>query len=218
MTGTGKSGTENFAERLRSAIAVGLPGSLVQWEMAPTNRTISDLPEIPGSECRTTAVLIILFPYSDSIHTVFMQRPDYTGFHGGQISFPGGKQEKQDENLTGTALREASEETGINFNESEVLGSLTPLYIPVSNTMVTAVPCWLDNIPAFKPDPREVDFLIIADLKKLAEPDAIRTKQMIIRDSSYDIKYFNYDGHVIWGATAMMLNELLAIIKREQLL
>lgn len=204
----------NFPGKLKEEIKKGLPGSQVQWMMASSNRMLEDFPLIPGTDARMAAVLILLWPENDSVHTVFMKRPDYTGYHGGQISFPGGKQEPSDENIIWTAFREAREETGIDTREIEVLGMLTPMFIPVSKMLVTGVVGWNKTKPSFSPDSEEVEFLIEADIVKFLESSIVRTKPMEIRGKVYEVRYFDYEGHVIWGATSMMLNELLEILRR----
>lgn len=207
----------DFSENLKAAIKKGLPGTETQWVMASSDRMLRDFPKVPGPDARVAAVLILLYPEKSSIHTLFMQRPDYVGFHGGQISFPGGKKEPSDENIIRTAFREAEEETGIDSALIDTLGMLTPLFIPVSNIIVTAVAGYLDKKPVFRPDPQEVDFLIEASLESFFDPSIIKTKQMEIRGALYDVKYFSFEGNVIWGATAMMFNELLEIIKRDKI-
>ena len=207
---------EKFAESLNSEIQKGLPGTKVQWQMASSDRMIKNYPGLPGKETRVAAVLILLYPYRGSIYTVFMQRPVYDGIHSGQISFPGGKVEPNDENIIHTALREANEETGVVPEKISVINTLTPLFIPVSNILVTPVVGWTNEKPIFKHQPEEVDFLIEAEIKRFMDPDIIRTKPLSIRGKMIDVKYFDYDGHVIWGATAMILNELLAIINRSE--
>lgn len=184
--------------------------------MATSDRLLKDFPKVPGPGAREAAVLILLWPENGSVHTVFMQRPDYVGFHGGQISFPGGKKEQDDENLIRTAIRETLEETGLSTDSIEIAGMLTPLFIPVSNMIVTAVIGCMKELPSFNPDTQEVDHLIIADLNRFLEQGIIKTKPMELMGESYNIRYFDYEGYVIWGATAMMLNELLEIIRREQ--
>jgi 8-oxo-dGTP pyrophosphatase MutT (NUDIX family) len=206
-----------FPEKLSRAIHRVLPGTDVQWMMASSDRLLKDFPMVPGPGAREAAVLILLWPENGRIKTVFMQRPEYAGFHGGQISFPGGKREPGDDNLFMTAFREAEEETGIDASLVQPLGTLTPLFIPVSNTVVTAVTAWTGRSPEFEYDPAEVSYLIEADLAAFLDPSVVKIKPMEIRGEIYDIRYFDYEGHVIWGATSMMLNELLEIIKRDNI-
>jgi 8-oxo-dGTP pyrophosphatase MutT (NUDIX family) len=204
----------DFTARLKKEILKGLPGTDIQWQMASSDRFVKNFPRIPGKDARIAAVLILLYPDSGSVHTVLMQRPDYNGVHGGQISFPGGKEEPGDENVIQTALREAYEETGLDPAKVNVIGTLTPLFIPVSNMIVTPVIGWVNEKPSFNYKPDEVLFLIDADLKRLLDPSIVKIKPFEIRGEMLEIKYFDYDTNTIWGATAMILNELLIIITR----
>jgi 8-oxo-dGTP pyrophosphatase MutT (NUDIX family) len=151
------------------------------------------------------------------IHTTFIQRPAYDGVHGGQISFPGGKKESSDSDLIFTSLRETSEEIGVDPSEISVIGTLTPLYIPVSNILVTPVVGWTKKQPDFIRQEKEVVFIIEADLKTLRDPSIIKIKPFEIRGEMIEIKYFAIKDHVIWGATSMILNELLTILKKGKL-
>ena len=204
----------NFPTILKAELSKGLPGTDIQWQMASSDRYVKNFPRIPGKDARVAAVLIMLYPEKGSIHTIFMQRPDYDGVHGGQISFPGGKKEPADRDIVQTALREAQEETGIVPEEVNVIGILTPLFIPVSNMVVTPVLGWINKKPLFRFQPEEVEFLIDADLKLLLEPSMVKTKPFEIRGEQLDIKYFDYENNTIWGATAMILHELLVILRR----
>jgi len=204
----------DFCSKLKNEIKKGLPGTDAQWQMASSDRFVKNFPRQPGKDARIAAVLILLYPENGSIHTIFMQRPDYKGVHGGQISFPGGKKESVDENAIQTALREANEETGIDPTIVNIIGTLTPLFIPVSNMLVTPVLGWINEKPAFNHKPEEVLFLINADLKILLDSSIVGIKPFKIRGEMLEIKYFNYEENTIWGATAMMLNELLIIIRR----
>lgn len=203
-----------FRSQLQSEILLGLPGTAVQWQMAPSDRTLKNFPGIPGKDSLSAAVLILLYPLEGSVHTVFIQRHNYIGVHGGQISFPGGKREPVDENITQTAIREAKEETGINPSEVSVIGTLTPLFIPVSNMIVTPVVGWMNSSPSFNFQPEEVAFLIDADLRTLMDQTIVKTRLLEIRGEMVNVKYYDYKGNVIWGATAMILRELLTIIGR----
>jgi len=186
--------------------------------MASSDRMIRNFPRTPGPDARVAAVLILLYPDNGTIHTLFMQRHNYDGVHGGQISFPGGKKEPADKDIIETALREAEEETGVEKSTISVIGTLTPLFIPVSNMIVTPVVGWTGKKPVFVHQPEEVVFLIEAELKRFLDPGIIKIKPFEIRGEMIDIRYFDYDGHVIWGATAMILNELLTIIRKSKIL
>jgi len=202
-----------FFELLKQELQKPLPGIEVQLQMASSDRMIKNFPRSPGNDARIAAVLILLYPYNDSIYTVFMQRHNYEGVHGGQISFPGGKKEPADKDIIETALREANEETGVDPDSISIIGNLTPLFIPVSNMLVAPVVGWTGQKPVYIEQPEEVVFLFDADLKTLLDPGIVKSKPMLIRGKSIDVKYFDYDGNVIWGATAMILHELLTIIR-----
>jgi 8-oxo-dGTP pyrophosphatase MutT (NUDIX family) len=203
-----------FADRLKNEILKGLPGTEVQWQMASSDRMVRKFPRTAGKDARAASVLILLYPYKGSVYTVFMQRPDYNGVHGGQISFPGGKQEPSDENAIQTAIREAQEETGVNPAELNILGTLTPLFIPVSNILVTPAVAWINKKPVFSHQVDEVVFLFDADIKRFYDPEIVKIKPVKIGTETLQVKYYDYEGHMIWGATAMILHELLVILRR----
>jgi 8-oxo-dGTP pyrophosphatase MutT (NUDIX family) len=204
---------KEFAEKLRIEISKGLPGTDVQWAMASSDRMIKGFPRFPREDSKSAAVLILLYPKDGLIHTAFIQRPAYDGVHGGQISFPGGKKEASDPDLIHTALREASEEIGVNPSEINIISILTPLYIPVSNIVVTPVVGWMDKQPVFKKQEEEVVFIIEADIRTLINPSMIKIKPFEIRGEMIDIKYFDYKDNVIWGATAMIVHELFTLLR-----
>ena len=206
-----------FVELLKAEINKGLPGTEVQWQMASSDRMVRNFPREPGPDAKVAAVLILLFPEKGSVHTVLMQRPEYKGVHGGQISFPGGKKEATDKDIIHTAIREAHEETGLIQEEISVIDTLTPLFIPVSNTLVTPVLAWTKSKPEFRHHPGEVVFLFDAEISKFLDHSIIRIKPMEIHGEMINVKYYGYDGKVIWGATAMMLHELLTIIRRGKI-
>ncbi len=209
---------DNFISALNKEILNGLPGTEVQWEMASSDRMIKDFSGKPGPEAKAAAVLILLFPVNGSVHSILMQRPDYNGVHGGQISFPGGKRDATDKDIIHTALREAQEETGVNPREISVINTLTPLFIPVSNMIVTPVVGWSQQKPRFRHHPGEVLFLFEAEIVRLLDRTIVRSTKMDIHSQKINVRYFDYDGKVIWGATAMMLHELLTIIRRGNIM
>lgn len=138
------------------------------------------------------------------------------GPHSGQVSFPGGKQEENDENLQKTALREAKEELGIDIEGVEVIGTMTGLYIPISNFLVYPYLGIMDTKPDFRPDPVEVRQIIEIRLDQLLDGVNIKRKPIMISLIGKEIEtpYFDLEGQTIWGATAMILSELRELLIR----
>lgn len=206
---------ENILRQLAAEAAKGLPGMEVQYRMASSDRQVPGFPRHAGPDARKGAVLILLYPKNSRLHVLFIQRPVYTGVHSGQISFPGGKQDPADADLLHTALREYEEETGAPATEITPSFQLTPLFIPVSNIEVSPYVAYTTRRPVFIPDTREVEFLIEQPLSDFLQENIISTQQVHLRDEKIDMLYFACESHRIWGATAMMLNELLELIRRS---
>jgi 8-oxo-dGTP pyrophosphatase MutT (NUDIX family) len=164
------------------------------------------LPPKPGS------VLILLYEEKGILKFPLIKRPEYLGAHSGQISLPGGKAEEGETTIE-TALREGEEEIGIDRRAVKVLGTLSDFFVIPSNFMVTPVIGYVDNEPAFKADNREVAGILRAELTDLLKPNAIREKEIIAAGKfSMLAPHFELDSEIVWGATAMMLNEFRMIL------
>jgi 8-oxo-dGTP pyrophosphatase MutT (NUDIX family) len=196
-------------ERWRVELLGNLPGEEAQNRMAPSFR--GDF--LHESEPVKAAVLALMYPSGGEIHMVFMKRNEYNGPHSAQVSFPGGVWEKEDLSLQHTAIRETREELGI-FGEIEVLGSLTELHIPVSNFLVTPFVGWMDETPLFKPDPSEVQYLIETPLCHLLTPSNMEMELIMRHDQAIHAPCYKIGKEKIWGATAMMLSEILELASR----
>src|SRR5690606_22908133 len=161
------------------------------------------------------AVLMLLYPIENKLHTLLMLRPIYKGTHSGQISFPGGKMEPEDEDTIATALRETHEETGVEPASVEIIGKLSDVYIPPSRFLVKRYIGFRTKKPHLIPDPREVEALIEAPIEALLEKANIREKSIFISALNAEIqaKYFDIFGHTVWGATAMMISEFNDIVE-----
>ena len=161
-------------------------------------------------KAKDAAVLALFYPSEGKLHLVFIKRNEYDGPHSAQISFPGGIREAGDLSLVDTALREAREELGLE-EKIEVLGALTPLHIPVSNFLVYPFVGWMNSTPAFLPDPSEVQYVVEASLESLLDPLNIDSETLYHHDTNIEAPFYRIGKEKIWGATAMMLSELLQL-------
>lgn len=200
-----------FTSALARRLQQPLPGLAAHRLMASASRL--KLMQSPNERTRRSAVLILFYPYLDLIHLPLILRPSYEGVHGGQVAFPGGRVERTDESLVRTALREAQEEIGIRVNDVTVLGQLTELFIPPSNFMVLPVIGCMARKPDFYPDPHEVEAVFDVSLPELID-DQIRTSRTLdVRGVSVEAPGFVVHDYYVWGATAMMLSELLEVVR-----
>jgi 8-oxo-dGTP pyrophosphatase MutT (NUDIX family) len=202
--------TKTFKSDLREQLGKPLPGEAAQLKMVPTYRHLIPL----NTKDSDAGVMILIYPKEENLYTVFMKRPDYPGAHGGQISFPGGKYDTGDNNLEETALRETEEEFGVDKNTIEVLGKLTPLYIPASRFEVHPYIGYINQQPEFHPDPTEVEYIIETELISILDPGIQKLKPAVYKDFKGVIPYFDIKGHQIWGATAMILSEFIDVVRR----
>lgn len=198
-----------FIQKLKQEISGILPGREAQYLMAPEGR----LPEFPKMPVINGSVLLLLFP-EKSLHLCLIKRSDYIGPHGGQVSFPGGKFETGDSSLIHTALRESSEEVGLEIHKVEILGTLTPLFIPPSSFNVLPVVGYYEREPEFKINPREVNYVFTPELSDFLKPQVIKKKVINVREEKIIAPYYAINGEEVWGATAMILSEFLEIVKR----
>jgi 8-oxo-dGTP pyrophosphatase MutT (NUDIX family) len=163
---------------------------------------------------RPGGVIILLYDYRGVIRFPLIKRPEYPGAHGGQVSLPGGKAEVG-EDAVQTALRECEEEIGVKRDLLTVLGTLSNFYVIPSNYLVTPVIAFADSKPEFHPDRFEVSRIIEARLDDILAEDAIKQKE-ILAAGKYRMMapHFEIENEVVWGATAMMLNEFRMILRQ----
>ena len=146
-------------------------------------------------------------------YVTLTKRPDTLGDHAGQISFPGGRIE-EGETKKSAALRETLEEVGILGDKIELLGQLTKLYIPPSDFDVFPFVGWHKGRPDFIRNRIEVAEIIEVPLSLLAQPSTIQVEEWDFGNGFVrDVHYFLVGEHKVWGATAMMLNELLSRLR-----
>lgn len=211
---------ETVIQAIESELKKPLPGKDIQLRMSSIRRLREMTDQSRIANGIRSSVLILLYPclQENEISIVLIQRPSYEGVHGGQISLPGGRSEERDSDLKETALREAKEEIGIDPGTIFTIGVLTELYIPPSNYLVLPFLGYTLKRPVFKPDPQEVDGIIEIRLKDLLNDTNIKCKDIYVRPGiSVYGPCFEIDGHTIWGATAMILNEFKELLKRSNI-
>jgi len=192
-----------------------LPGESAHLEMFPLRKVTSEALKASVGH-RISAVLALIYVDTSSYQIILIERQDYDGNHSGQIGFPGGKKEMSDASELAAALRETFEEIGIPENKITILGKLTDVYIPVSNFLVHPFVGYLKKIPKYLIDAREVKSVLQFDLKELLnEKNKIVTNVKIGNGNTLkNVPAFIANEKIIWGATALMLNELKIILKR----
>lgn len=200
-------------QEIQVALQAPLPGAAAQYQMAHLVRP--HVPE-PPADARVACVMALLFPRDATWQLTLIQRQarNPNDVHGGQIGFPGGKQEPEDPSLQHTALREVEEEIGVSGSSIEVIGRLSQLYIPISNFLVHPFVGYVETEPKFVLQEEEVAGILHVPFDYLRDP-SIRKRATLTVANQFTLEhvpYFDLQGHVLWGATAMMLNELLQVL------
>lgn len=193
-----------------------LPGREAQYGMAHGARKAWLNNYHVPTHAKRAATLTLLYPENDGFNIVLMKRvTNPKDRHSGQVSFPGGKVEEDDRDLEHTALREAEEELGIPQTTVSILGKMTDVYIPVSNFLVHPFIGFTPNKPSFQLQHSEVQQIVEAPLSVLLNKANRKTTNLTLPNNITlkDVPYFDVNGNVVWGATAMMLNEFTTIIE-----
>lgn len=227
-------------DTLKIRLQEELPGAASHLKMAPAHR-LDEFRAIRDKDFnpRLSAVLVLLYPGDagstmpagqtsfvdapssensspplSTLKIVFIRRGEYVGIHSGQIAFPGGRYEDDDADLCETAMREAEEEIGVSRDSYEIIGQLSDLYVPPSNFLVRAFVAYAPRRPSYIPDPREVQEVIELDFSHFFNSTNIKVKDFPAHNSlnNTSAPYFDVEGVTIWGATAMMLTELVDLI------
>lgn len=193
-----------------------LPGEVAHRDMIPYRVTVSEALRKPITY-RLSAVLLLLYLQDGVAHFILIKRQKYKGKHSGQISFPGGKVEESDANTEETALRETHEEIGVPPKDIQILGRLTQVYIPVSNFLIHPYIGVIDELPELVANPREVHSILHCSISDLLNEDKLILTKLKTDKGVWmkDIPAFDLGDKVVWGATAIILNEFKYILQRR---
>ena len=203
-----------FLSLLSKLKQISLAGEFAHSLLAPPYR-MGQLKSLNVSNVKPKKAAVLLHFSPDlygKVKFVLIQRHVYNGTHSGQISFPGGKPEAQDENLWTTALREAQEEVRLVSNRVKYICSLSNFYVPPSNFLITPFLGYSEKRCVFTPQPEEVDGIIEILLEDLIQKEPVMTKQRTSTSHFIDVPTYVFDRHQVWGATAMILSEFKILL------
>ena len=205
-----------FEKKIVKITKMQLPGESVQFKMAPMER-LAEMKRLAYKKntAKRAGVLVLFYPtLNNKTHLALILRKTYKGVHSAQIGFPGGKFEDGDNSLQETALRETEEEVGVLRKTVSVLKELTEIYIPPSDFFVQPFVGLTTTTPQFILEKEEVEELIEVPLLHFMD-DHIKTIQRLSTSYAKNIEVpaFMLNNHLVWGATAMMLNEVREMLK-----
>lgn len=206
-----------FEQRISKIKDLPLPGEASQYKMAPEGR-FEEFREINLKirNPRKAAVMALFYPtISQNTNLLLILRKTYKGVHSNQVGFPGGKAERYDDGLLSTALRETHEEVGVKPTDVTVIKEISEIFIPPSNFIVQPFIGLYKNPKPFVKQDNEVELILEVPLFDFLDENKIVTKKL---STSYavdiEVPAFKLNGYIVWGATAMMLNEIKELLKQ----
>ena len=199
-------------KQIRAALAGSRPGLRAQALMSSRDRLDPELYRKGSIDCRRAAVLFLLYPYQDELHTLLIVRPDTMPNHPGQVAFPGGSRDET-ESVLETALREGQEEVGLDPAQVEPLGRLTHIYIPPSHFCIQIQVGYTHQRPHWRPNPGEVAELLEIPVAHFFNRNNWQSIDVSIDEQQRTIPYIAIGEHKVWGATAMALVEFVVMVE-----
>ena len=200
-----------LAQKLQIRLINNLPGKDEQWRMRVTSDKSYNF-DNTEEDAIQSAVLILLYEENGVICFTLTERTQTVEHHRGQISLPGGAREA-DEKLSSTAIRETQEEIGIYADDVDLIGALSPLFVPVTGFIINPFVGIINANFEPQPAPEEVETVISVHVNELLNDDNELQEKRNLRGYDMNIPYFLLSGHKVWGATAMILSEFKTVLK-----
>ena len=198
-----------FINRLSKRLGEQLPGNAAHKIMMIKSKRLTFNED---QKKKPAAVLILLYPIDNDWYFFLTKRTNIVEHHKGQISLPGGMIEKN-ESYKNAALRETHEEIGVAIDEINIIGSLTPFYVPVSKFKIFPFVGWAVKKPKTVMHSIEVERIFSPSIKNLMLKKMKKEKKGILTDKSITIPYYDLDGEVVWGATSVILAEFKMVLE-----
>ena len=207
---------DEFLVSLSKIKNIPLPAEASQFKMSPPFRRelISRYKEAM-KDAKRAGVLAMFYPNAtNETHLALILRKTYKGVHSAQIGFPGGKYEEEDKTLKHTAIRETWEEIGVPEHQIKVIKQMTEVYIPPSNFYVQPFIGITQETPKFIKQDDEVEDIVEVSLSHFLDENNVGNKLVATYyTAKIEVPAYELNGHVVWGATAMMLSEIKDILK-----
>lgn len=214
---------QNFIQYLENRLLEELPGFEAQKKMAPIqNNQVFRNFKAPNSY-KSSAVLILLSRvdvqsgnFDQDYEILLTLRSSKLNSHSGQISFPGGRTDEGESPLE-TALREANEEIGLESSKIKILGNLSGLYVPPSNSLIQPIVAFWDKKEELRANPDEVEEIFYTSLNYLANEENLVVEQWDFKESKVNVPHWKiHHSTPLWGATAIILSELIELYQHYQ--
>ncbi|MFC0605515.1 NUDIX hydrolase [Winogradskyella pulchriflava] len=192
-------------------------GEISHAKMSPPYRLeLAERMKEKAKQAKKAGVMALFYPNTEGeTYLVLILRKTYKGVHSAQVGFPGGKYEKEDKDLMVTAIRETEEEVGVPKSKLEIIKTMSPLYIPPSNFMVHPYVAISKSVLKFIKQDDEVEAIIEVNIDSfLDDTNSITTRVPTSFGVEVDVPAFHLNGHIVWGATAMMLGEIKDLLKQ----
>jgi len=202
----------NWINKLKNRLEQPLPGKVSHDEMSARLMDGTGVRFNQPENVRMSAVMILIYESQFGFNIPLIQRPEYNGVHSRQIALPGGKFEASDSTLIHTAIRETHEEIGIPPDKIEIIGQLTQFYVGASNYMIQPVVGFLKENTGFIPEPSEVAEILETPVMHLMQASTKKETEINVRGFSLIAPYFDVHEKIVWGATAMILNEFVTVL------